>query len=357
LQSKFATESVTAFDLLQAIGRDCVGAIQLLPEGAAPRGYDRIDAKELDEEGVERMINNALTGGRVVGQDAADDFRISIAGAQEKTALLFYRDRWWVPKGATPTTHILKLPLGLVGNMQADMEGSVENEWLCSRIMLAFGLRVADCAIAQFGSRKVLVVRRFDRLMQRGWIARLPQEDFCQALGVPARLKYESDGGPGMRSILRLLDGSSQAQADKRDFLKAQLVFWLLAATDGHAKNYSLHHERGGSYRLTPFYDVLSAWPIIGKGPRLLPWQQVKLAMAVRGQNAHWKLKDILPRHWRAVAISAGLGSGADLVDEVVRQTPNVLAEVGRQLPTGFPSAVGDRILEGVEHQALRLGG
>ena len=99
-------------------------------------------------------------------------------------------------------------------------------------------------------------------------------------------LKYESDGGPDSRDILRVLDSSSRAAADKRAFVKAQIVFWLLAATDGHAKNFSLFHERGGTYRLTPVYDVLSAWPIIGPGRNPLAWPKASLALAVRATNA-----------------------------------------------------------------------
>lgn len=358
LQAKFATNSTGAFDLLTAIGRDCVGAVQLLPDDTPPQGYDRIEAEPLDDAGVEQAIGAALSGGRVLGQADEEEFRISIAGAQEKTALLFHRNRWCRPKGSTPTTHILKLPLGLVGNLQADMQDSVENEWLCSRLMQAFGLETAHCEIAQFGERKVLVVQRFDRAWEDGrWIARLPQEDFCQALGQPARLKYEADGGPGMSAILRVLATSSRAEQDKRAFAKAQMVFWLLAATDGHAKNFSLFHERGGTYRLTPFYDVLSAWPIIGNGPRLLQWQKAKLAMAVRSRNAHWKLKDIVPRHWDAVARLGGLGDAADLIAEVLRQTPAAIAEVSRHLPRGFPARVSDRIFTGLQEQAKRLAG
>ena len=356
LQTKFATDSTGAFDLLAAIGRDCVGAVQLLPEGVPQLGYDRIEAEPLDDAGVESAIGAALSGGRVLGQGGVDDFRISIAGAQEKTALLFYRKRWCRPKGSTPTTHILKLPLGLVGNLQADMQDSVENEWLCSRLMQSFGLETAHCEIAHFGKRKVLVVQRFDRAwLDNRWIARLPQEDFCQALGQPARLKYEADGGPGMSAILRVLATSSRAEQDKRAFAKAQIVFWLLAATDGHAKNFSLFHERGGTYRLTPFYDVLSAWPIIGPGPRQLAWQKAKLAMAVRGRNAHWKLKDILPRHWDAVTRNAGLGDASGLISEVIRQVPEVIATVSGQLPPGFPARVSDRIFAGIQQQARRL--
>lgn len=262
LQGKFNTASTEAFDLLAAIGRDCVGAVQLLPQGATPEGFDRIEAEPLDATGVASMIDAALSSGRVLGQRDDEAFRISIAGAQEKTALLFYGGQWLRPLHATPTTHILKLPLGLVGNMQADIHTSVENEGLCARILAGFGLSVAHCDIATFGRHKVLAVQRFDRALQgegsaKPWIARLPQEDFCQALGVAGAMKYEADGGHGMQAILRVLNASSHAAADKRAFVKAQMLVWMLAATDGHAKNFSIHLERGGGYRLTPFYDVL----------------------------------------------------------------------------------------------------
>lgn len=143
--------------------------------------------------------------------------------------------------------------------------------------------------------------------------------------------------------------------SDKRAFVKSQIVFWLLAATDGHAKNFSLFHERGGTYRLTPFYDVLSAWPIVGSGARLLPVQQVKLAMAVRGRNAHWKINDIRPRHWDSVARLAGLGDARALVDEVRAQAPTVIAEVSGQLPVDFPVEVSGTIFEGMRRQAVQL--
>jgi len=356
IRSRFGTDSTEAFDLLTAIGRDCVGAVQLLPEGEEPAGFDRIEAEPLTEAGVERAIAASLSGARVLGQEEPTDFRISLAGAQEKTALLFHRGRWCRPLGATPTTHILKLPLGLVGHLQMDMKDSVENEWLCSRIIQAFGLPVASCEILEFGERKVLAVERFDRTRQPGgWIARLPQEDFCQALGLPSTKKYEADGGPGMRDILRVLDGSAQVAADRRAFVKAQIVFWLLAAVDGHAKNFSIFHERGGTYRLTPFYDVLSAWPIMGRGANQLDWHKAKLAMAVRSKNAHWKLSEIKTRHWDTIARTAGLGTADMLLAEVVAQVPQVIESATRQMPRGFPATVQDKILEGLRKTAANL--
>jgi serine/threonine-protein kinase HipA len=310
----------------------------------------------LSEEEIEHAIAASLSGSRVLGQELEEDFRISLAGAQEKTALLYHRGRWCRPRGSTPTTHILKLPLGFIGNLQADMRDSVENEWLCSQIMRTFGFDTASCEIAQFGARKVLVVERFDRARQPGeWIARLPQEDFCQALGLPATKRYESDGGPGMRDILRVLDASAKATTDKETFVRAQIVFWMLAATDGHAKNFSIFHERGGTYRLTPLYDILSTWPIVGSGRNKLEYRQLALAMAVRSKNVHWKLSEIRPRHWDAVARQAGLSDATRFVQELVQETPRVIAHVAKQVPPGFPTRVSDTILHGLQKSAQQL--
>ena len=359
LQSRFGTESRNAFDLLTALGRDCVGAVQLLPEGEEPSDVEKIRAEPLDESGVELAIGAALSAERVLVGSEEDEFRISIAGAQEKTALLRHKGKWCRPLGATPTTHIFKLPLGVVGNLQVDMKDSVENEWLCLKLMAAFGLECAGAEIGQFGRRKVLIVERFDRVWQGAkWIARRPQEDFCQALGVPGWKKYETQGGPGMDAILEVLSFSADAARHRRDFVKTQLLFWLMAATDGHAKNFSLFHEVGGVYRLTPVYDVLSVWPVIGPGPNHVPWQKAALAMAVKGKNSHQKLKDIQPRHWSAVAKRAGLADPEGLVHEVLAQVPGALSQVDKLLPRGFPERVSDTIFAGIERQAkiLRAG-
>jgi serine/threonine-protein kinase HipA len=372
LRAKFNTASTSTFDLLTAIGRDCVGAVQLLPENEEPVGFDEIHGKQLSDAEVQQAIAASLSGARTFGQSETEGFRISLAGAQEKTALLFHRGRWCRPLGPTPTTHIFKLPLGLVGHLQMsganaspvgrshqqmDMGDPVENEWLCLHLMQAFGLQAPACEILTFDSRKVLSVERFDRARQdRGrWIARLPQEDLCQVLGLPHTRRYEAEGGPGMRDILRILDSSSRATEDKRAFVKAQIIFWMLAATDGHAKNFSIFHERGATYRLTPFYDVLSAWPVIGRGAKQLDWHKAKMAMAVRSKNPRWKLADIQPRHWDFVTRSAGLGSATSLLQEIVNQTPHAVESANRQIPARFPAVVRDKIFEGLQRAAAQV--
>src|SRR5690606_37578660 len=157
LRQRTGARSTAAFDLLAEIGRDCVGAVQLLPVGQEPEGLQRIDADPLTDAEVAQVLRNVPVS-RSIGPGAQDDFRISIAGAQEKTALLWHDDRWCIPRNSTPTTHIFKLPLGKVGNMQADFSTSVENEWLCSRIVEAFGIPIARTEIATFEDQKALVV-------------------------------------------------------------------------------------------------------------------------------------------------------------------------------------------------------
>ncbi len=353
----YHTNNTTPFALLSAIGRDCVGAIQLLPEGEEPIGWDTIRVRPLSNLEIEQQLNAALSEN--LSDDASGEFRISIAGAQEKTALTWHDNQWCAPIGMTPTTHIMKLPIGLIANMgsQIDMSASIENEWICSKIMTAFSIETAHCEIATFGKTKVLVVRRFDRKRSSDkscWL-RLPQEDMCQALGLPPHAKYESDGGVGMRDVLELLRGSSHAHSDRRRFYKAQILFWMLAATDGHGKNFSLFHEVSG-YKMTPLYDVLSSWPIQGEAQGFLSKHRVKMAMAFRSKNAHYKMKDIYPNNLYAGAVKLGLGEDVMLIlEEVVKEAPRVVDNVKLLLPKGFPQAVSEPIFAGLLESANKI--
>jgi len=358
VQDRFHTDSRNAFDLLAAIGRDCVGAVQLLPPDEQPKDVHAIEAVPLSDTAVEQALIQTVSPSSFTAGVADDDFRISIAGAQEKTAFLRHDGKWCRPLGATPTTHIFKLPLGLAGGMRADMRSSVEKKWLCARILRAYGLPIARCDIGRFGSQKVLVVERFDRQLHSSgkyWL-RLVQEDFCQATATPSSMKHESDRGPGLLDIARILQGSINRDDDLTCLLKAQLLFWMLAATDGHAKNFSIRILSQGRFQLTPLYDVLSIWPIIGEGPEKIPWHNVKLAMSVRGKQKHYVLKDIQRRHFNATAAQCGVGESAEpLIKEILAATPAVIASVQEDLPKGFPQHVLDAILKGLTKSAKQL--
>lgn len=367
IRERYRLRSTDAFDLLEEIGRDCAGAVQLLPTDRTPDHWNEIRGTALTTEDVERVLQTvAAPAARWAGAESDDDFRVSIAGAQEKTALLRMGGTWYRPRQATPTTHILKLPLGIIGNFQGGFSHSVENEWLCSRLLHELGLPVAPTEIGQFGSQKALVVKRFDRawvgvdesaVQANGfspregmWIARLPQEDFCQATGRPPTQRYETDGGASMTEILEILAGSAHAERDRADFVLAQLAFWLLAATDGHAKNFSIRHLPGGAFEMTPLYDVLSAWPVTGPGKNQTPLQDAKLAMAVAGRNRHYRIVEMQPRHWRALAERVGGASLWARLQALVEAAPRAFERI--DLPRGFPESVISLISDGVRRQA-----
>ena len=356
IQRRFQTPSIRAFDLLAEIGRDCVGALQFMRENQSPQDVRRITAEPLSGTGVAKLLSRSL--GEPLDREAAEDaeFRISLAGAQEKTALMYRDGSWHRPTQTTPTTHILKLPLG-ISPQGIDLSTSVENEWLCSQIAAAYGISVANCWLETFADYKVLVVERFDRRLDSGggWYLRLPQEDFCQASATSPGLKYENDGGPGISKIMELLLGSEQSAQDRRDFMRTQLVFWLLAAIDGHAKNFSVFLLPGGAYRLTPRYDILSAYPVLGHGRGRLAREKLKMAMALWGKNRHYRWKEIHGRHFIHTAKCCGMGDMKAVMEEVVAITPRVVEKVRGRIPPSFPDRIASAILDGVRVQVEQL--
>ncbi len=355
---RFNTKTLDAFALLEAIGRDCVGAVQLLPVGTTPDGWNRVECQLLTEADVAQVLRAVPADPHRLLGDDVPPFRISLAGAQEKTAFTQVDGQWCRPLGATPSTHIFKLPLGVIANTsRVEMFDSVENEWLCARIIDALGLPMAHTEMATFGDQRVLIVERFDReWMDDGrWIARLPQEDFCQALGQPPWRKYESDGGPSVAAGLALLAGSADAATDRTAFQLAQLAFWLMAAPDGHAKNFSIFLRQGNVYDMAPLYDVLSVWPYVGSGRGQLHLRDVRLAMALRSKNAHYDIYGIRARHWHDQALKNGGPAVWEAMLGLVEQVGPALDAVQAQLPATFPDRIWTPIANGMRSQAKKF--
>lgn len=353
-------KSTQAFDLLAKIGQDSVGALQLLPHKQPAPDVKKIESKPLSNKALEKVLKGYESDIPLGMLTDEEDFRISLAGAQEKTALLNIKGVWHLPLRNTPTTHIMKLPIGEIKSHShtINMADSVENEYLCMMIVREFGLDVPQCSIIKVGDIKALAVERFDRKLSSDgkWIMRLPQEDFCQTLNVPSAKKYESHGGPSIKQIMDYLLGSMNSQKDRFDFMKSQLLFWLLAATDGHAKNFSLLIQAGGAYRLTPFYDILSVYPVMGGTG--LNIRHAKLAMglkATKGKKYH--INNILPKHFWGTAKEVGFDTEmmTQIMTQVVNELDSVLMRVEEQLKTDFPQHIKDSIFVGIKSQANRL--
>jgi serine/threonine-protein kinase HipA len=350
IAARARAEGADAYSLLAAIGHDCVGALQFLPGDLQPAPAGKIDAVPVSEREITDILDNLATAPLGITED--ESFRISIAGAQEKTALLRWNDRWYKPRGTTATTHIFKPSIGKLPN-GVDLTASVENEYLCLKILRELGLPATNADMGTFGDRRVLIVERFDRLWTKDKrLLRLPQEDCCQALSVPPNLKYESDGGPGIPGIVRLLRGSDEAVSDQRSFLKANIVFWLVGATDGHAKNFSVFLSPAGRFRMTPLYDVISAQPSVDAKQVL--WKHFRLAMAF-GTKPHYQVRQIAPRHFFETAAKAGLGR--QLVESILQELLDIsgaaVDSVLSKLPKKFPEQVASSIAAGMKR---RLG-
>ena len=355
MQIRFKVKTNHPFDLLAAVGRDCVGAIQLYSPDTEIPSVMETHAEPLNENQIEELLDGYQTAPLGMSEDV--DFRISLAGAQEKTALLWYQDCWQRPQGSTPTSHIFKLPIGLIEHHNIDLRESCENEWLCLCIAREFGFPVTNAELAIFGQKKVLIVERFDRKWSSSgnWLLRLPQEDCCQALSVAPALKYESDGGPGIESIMTLLLGSQKAIDDREMFFKSQILFWMLAAIDGHGKNFSIFIESGTSFRLTPLYDVMSAFPIFEA--RGIEIKKAKMAMALQGKNRQYNFSMIQPRHFISTATKVGFPTktAMELMVDMAEKTDAVIATVSSQLPADFPEHISNAIFSGLSIQADKI--
>jgi serine/threonine-protein kinase HipA len=344
-------EGSDAYSLLAAIGRDCVGALQFIPADIEVKSTGPIDARPVSDEEIATILGDLAQSPLGLGND--DDFRISLAGAQEKTALLRIDGRWHIPHGTTATTHILKPAIGVLKN-GIDLSQSVENEYLCLKIVGALGLPVTNTEMAQFGGLKALVIERFDRRWTSdGRLLRLPQEDCCQALSVPPNLKYESDGGPGIKDIAELLKGSDTPEEDRDLFFKAQMVYWLLGATDGHAKNFSVRLAPGGRFRLAPLYDVMSTQPNIDANQ--IRRNKMRMAMAV-GTRRHYVVDTIVGRHYAQTAARCGfpVRNLTRLIDELQDTTAAAIDRTIAGLPANFPEALAASIANAAQAR-LRL--
>jgi serine/threonine-protein kinase HipA len=280
---EFHASAASPFSMLATpVGEDCAGSVRF----AKPDEIDRVLARPgavtwLDEHGVAARLRELKEDSTTwLGRTFTGQF--SLAGAQAKTALLRSGERWGVPSGSTPTTHILKPAV-------AGLDDHDLNEHLCLDAARRAGLIAARTAVSRFDEETAVVVTRYDRVERGGSIVRVHQEDLCQALSVPPDRKYENEGGPGVERVAALLRDAMPARESGnavRRFADALIWNWLIAGTDAHAKNYSLllagalpypdvHVRRlrfamklGGDYRVELWQNP---WPRAARDLRLDP--------------------------------------------------------------------------------------
>lgn len=269
-----------AFGLLEIIGRECAGALSLIPSGDPLPDYSLDPPDVLDEKRLVDVLallrERPLLGGE-------QGVRLSLAGAQDKLAVCLIDGQIALPKDGRPTTHILKPFI-------ERLEGTVENELFCMKLAPRLGLEAPAVSMHSAGDTDFILVERYDRHLDDGKVYKLHQEDFCQALSVPPELKYEEEGGPGVTQSRQLIQTFTQSPAADRLKFQRMLIFhYLVGNADAHAKNYALLY-RDKSPDLAPVYDAVctAAYPRLSK----------KLAMAIGGRSAP---DTILLEHWHSL--------------------------------------------------------
>jgi serine/threonine-protein kinase HipA len=237
------------FGLIAGLGKDCAGALVVQPEGdSAPAMNSTSSAQPLTDDDLANLVANLRSAPLGVDRDV----RVSLAGVQEKLLLTRMLDgAWGRPVDGTPSTHILKPQIERFPH-------TVENEAFCMRVAQHLGIGVARVDTIDVDGSAVLVVERYDRLVDAdGTVHRIHQEDFCQALGLPPSKKYEQDAGPSLGRLARVLQGVAEPSA-VHTLLQTVTLNIALGNCDAHGKNFSLLHAPSGVVRLAPLYDLLS---------------------------------------------------------------------------------------------------
>ncbi len=237
------------FAMLEQIGGECAGAISFLPEDEKiPEGDDRY--RDLADDDLTNLLRELPRRPLMAGEDG---IRLSLAGVQDKIAVRIDDGKISIPRGSAPSSHVLKPAIDTY-------EGVVFNEAFCMALARACGLNAARVDIGKVEDIDYLLAERYDRIRDgEENIQRLHQEDFCQALGIPSEIKYQSEGGPSLAVCFDLIRDASSAPAPDLIALLDAVIFNLLIGNhDAHAKNFSLLYMPDRSIRLAPLYDLVS---------------------------------------------------------------------------------------------------
>lgn len=252
IASEFGADARDPLSLLAVLGKDCAGAVQFcLPDDVEPTRSRDGALVLLTDADIEMRLAEMRTD-----EDAGwvmPGEHWSLGGSQQKFALRRTADGWAEAQGAEATSHIVK-----PGIYRMTAQALVEH--VSMRAAAACGIDAASTEYLTFKSESAIVVTRFDRASTgEAGLVRLHQEDLCQALGVGE--KYEDYGGPTADDLIRLLRDRSRtardAAANVERFVDALVFNTLIAAPDGHARNYAVLLD-ADSVRLAPVFDVAS---------------------------------------------------------------------------------------------------
>lgn len=237
------------FDLLGAIGGECAGALVVTATERSPDDASQADYRPIDDAELHAWATDRHAG---PFRKQAAELRLSLAGAQRKLPVRMCDDALLLPLGAAPSTHILKFPNPHFNHLP-------DTECLTAMLATHCGLRVAPTALRSAGKERLLLVERYDRVLSSSTtIRRTHQQDFCQALGVSPRRKYQSEGGPSFADCYRLASETVTDPIPTVESLLQWLVFnTLVGNADAHAKNLAFVLTDSREWTLAPYYDLV----------------------------------------------------------------------------------------------------
>ena len=273
LAAMFRISATNDFSLLEAIGGDCAGALSFVPMDTpiTPQEFLKLDGVALTEEEWLKYVQSLPK--RPLGNSPDNARRLSLAGAQDKTSVTLLNGKMLLPRAGTPSTHILKTPI-------QHIDYSVLNEFLCMNVAKQLELDVADCTMYTIKGMRVLLIKRYDRMLKDDVVKRLHQEDFCQALAVLSKNKYQAEGGPNFATVFKLLLITDNPVKARLELARRVMFNFLIGNNDAHAKNSSLLYKDRKPV-LAPAYDLLST--------AIYPELTTKMAMYIgSSKEAEW---------------------------------------------------------------------
>lgn len=270
----------TAFNLLFALGRDCAGALSILAPGLFPDNASNY--QPLNEKELHNIIKQK--GGNITSLFQKKLPRLSLAGAQDKLAICYADEKYYLPKGTAASSHLLKFEL-------ANQKNVPVFECFLSELAQSINLPVVNTELKKIGKTNFLLIARYDRALLDQHLKRIHQEDFCQALGISYTKKYQAHGGPSFVDCYQhLLKVSALPIQDSEYLLKWHIFNALAGNSDAHAKNISLIYKEEG-IRLAPFYDLVCTRAIEGIAQNL--------AFSIGDE---YNPSTLNARHWKTLA-------------------------------------------------------
>ncbi|MDF7640206.1 type II toxin-antitoxin system HipA family toxin [Bifidobacterium sp. ESL0784] len=318
------------FALLTAIGLDCAGGAQFV----SPDNLDLLEEPETLRPIAKGKIGKRLTNlaSNVPTTWQGPNEHWSLNGAQGKIALRQNNGEWFEALGAAATTHILKPGV-------SQLHEQAFNEYICMKTLEKLDISVSQSAFQSFNGTPAIVSTRWDRREKQDahgqtHIARIHQEDICQAMSYMTRQKYQSDGGPNANSIIAFLRTNALAETDIIQFTTGLMLNFLIGGTDAHAKNYAILEPVGEAPRLAPFYDIASIFAYDARGDRK---GERKMAMSIGGEY-HYERIEL--KHWLKLCqdtkldeelIAALLKHYAEILPDTFNDTAKIaLADVAK---------------------------